>query len=190
MKSSISLAFFFFLLFAFSAANDVVYDIDGQPLTFGDRYQIIPALRGKGGGLELGKTGNDSCPISVVQARSEVNSGLQVDFLIGLPVINITEGTPLIIRFPDERPSCVRNPTAWDVVEEFPQGWSVKLEYFEIRFGPFRIKKVGQYDYKIIYCRSSDNVCADLGIKNRRLIVRDGNPFLVRFKKAIGSSAE
>lgn len=53
-----------------------VVDADGDPLKNGGKYYIIPALRGKGGGIGLTKTGNETCPLTVVQLQSELATSI------------------------------------------------------------------------------------------------------------------
>ncbi|KAI4353706.1 hypothetical protein L6164_002637 [Bauhinia variegata] len=62
-----------FLACALNSA-DFVYDTDNQPLKNGGSYHIISAIKLNGwrGGLELGRTGNEIYPHSVVQARSDI----------------------------------------------------------------------------------------------------------------------
>ncbi|KAI4353713.1 hypothetical protein L6164_002644 [Bauhinia variegata] len=170
----------FLVIFAFSTTlpsttAQFVYDTDSNPLNNGGSYHIVPVFRGRGGGLKLAKTGNETCPLTVVQARSDLDPGLPAKL-----------GTPLFISFP-EVPDCVPKPSQWGVVNEFPIGWPVKVASQETVRGPFRIEKYDKYgsnDYKLVFCRREDNVCGDLGIHNRRLVVRDGNPFIVHLQEA------
>ncbi|KAI4353689.1 hypothetical protein L6164_002620 [Bauhinia variegata] len=110
-----------------------------------------------GGGPKLAKTGNETCPLTVVQARSDLDPGLPAKLFFLVFSLYITEG------------------------------WPVKVASHKTVRGPFRIEKYDKYgsnDYKLVFCRREDNVCGDLGIHNRRLVVRDGNPFIVHFQKA------
>ncbi|KAI4354669.1 hypothetical protein L6164_003516 [Bauhinia variegata] len=189
----IFLAFFFLLFFFFTTlpsttAADFVYDEDGDEVFNGVtiNYYIVPALRGRGGGLELGKkTKNETCSFYVVQSRNDTSPGLPA--LLRSPefVPYLEEGMPFRIRFDEEIPPCVRQPAIWEVVDEFPTSWSVKVSAYENgeAFKLEKSEKYGPYAYKFVYCRPSDNVCGYLGIKNRRLVVRDENPFIVKFRK-------
>ncbi|KAI4353728.1 hypothetical protein L6164_002659 [Bauhinia variegata] len=158
----------FFVLFAFSTTvptttGDFVYDTDNQPLINSGSYHIIPAikLKGWGGGLELGGTGNEICPHSVVQARSDIIHGLPAKL-----------SSPFKILYIDE-------------------GWTVKQAKVERLEGPFKIDKVLQLGYKLVYCPSRGEVCGDLGIHHdRRLVMNDERPFIVNFKKGIVSSPD
>ncbi|KAI4353697.1 hypothetical protein L6164_002653 [Bauhinia variegata] len=186
----------FFLLFAFSTTRlsttaQFVYDTDSNPLNNGGSYHIVPVFRGRGGGLKLAKTGNETCPLTVVQARSDLDPGLPANLASPVFSLDITEGIPLFISFA-EVPDCVPKPSQWGAVKEFPIGWPVEVASHETVHGPFRIEKYDKYgsnDYKLVFCRREDSVCGDLGIHNRRLVVRDGNPFIVHFQKATEKSA-
>ena len=73
----------FFLLSAFishlpSATLAFVLDMDGEPLRNGGTYYILPVLRGRGGGIGRAATGNETCPLSVVQERFEGDIGLPI----------------------------------------------------------------------------------------------------------------
>ncbi|KAK6123651.1 hypothetical protein DH2020_042605 [Rehmannia glutinosa] len=57
-----------------------VLDIDGNKVRAGVDYYILPVIRGRGGGLTLATTGNDTCPLSVVQEQMEVKNGLPLTF--------------------------------------------------------------------------------------------------------------
>ncbi|KAI4299823.1 hypothetical protein L6164_033248 [Bauhinia variegata] len=75
--------FALFLLFAFStklpsATADFVQDVEGNLIENGGSYYILPVIRGHGGGLGLTQVGNETCPLTVAQARSEISSGSPV----------------------------------------------------------------------------------------------------------------
>lgn len=75
-------------------------DISGQELRTGIDYYILPVIRGRGGGLTLASTGNETCPLDVVQEQQEVSNGLPLTF----SPVNVTQGvvrvsTDLNIKF-------------------------------------------------------------------------------------------
>ncbi|TXG47968.1 hypothetical protein EZV62_027262 [Acer yangbiense] len=53
------------------SSPDPVLDIAGEKLHTGTDYYILPVVRGRGGGLTLASTGNETCPLDVVQERQE-----------------------------------------------------------------------------------------------------------------------
>ncbi|KAI4353690.1 hypothetical protein L6164_002621 [Bauhinia variegata] len=98
----------------------------------------------------------------------------------------------LSISFTEVPEDCVPKPSQWDIVEEFPIGWSVKVVGNERFVNSFKIKKYEKYgplDYKLVYCPGAGNICGDLGIHNRSLVVSDGDPFIVNFRKAFTESS-
>ncbi|KAI4347378.1 hypothetical protein L6164_008194 [Bauhinia variegata] len=188
MKTAI-LALSFFL-FAFATA-DTVLDTDGNRLLNGGIYYILPAFRGMGGGLALTRVGRETCPRTVVQSFSELSNGLPVRISTPPRIAIIRTGWNVDIEFITV-PACTsKYSSAWHIPEDSDLEGSVKIGAEERFQGKFRIEKASEDAYKLMYCpsSSSDESCRDLGIaideeRNRRLVVKDGNPFLVRFKKA------
>ncbi|KAJ6396648.1 hypothetical protein OIU77_021638 [Salix suchowensis] len=89
MKSTLLVSFSFLLLaFAFTKpstagdldATEAVLDTDGEKLRAGAEYYILPVIRGRGGGLTMASTRNESCPLDVVQEPLEISEGLPVTF--------------------------------------------------------------------------------------------------------------
>ncbi|KAK8713317.1 hypothetical protein V6N13_148538 [Hibiscus sabdariffa] len=75
MKTVLILAFTF-LFFGSSIASDEpdpVLDISGQALQTGVDYYVLPVVRGRGGGLTLDSTDNETlCQLFVVQEQLNV----------------------------------------------------------------------------------------------------------------------
>ncbi|KAI9071283.1 hypothetical protein K1719_046758 [Acacia pycnantha] len=190
----LSLIFFLFL-FALPKSNVAkeLLDADGEILKNGGTYYILPALRGKGGGLTLAETGDESCPLTVVQARSETKRGLPAMIWTPPRIAILTPGFNLNVEFqPKDPPPCLQE------YSRLP--WKVEGESQEVKIAPekkeqrlvglFKIKPYRD-DYKLVYCErnSDDESCKDLGISiddenNRRLVVKNGDPLAVRFEKA------
>ncbi|KAJ6738382.1 KUNITZ TRYPSIN INHIBITOR 2 [Salix koriyanagi] len=89
MKSTLLVSFSFLLLaFAFTKpstagdldATEAVLDTDGEKLRAGAEYYILPLIRGRGGGLTMASTRDESCPLDVVQEPLEISEGLPVTF--------------------------------------------------------------------------------------------------------------
>ncbi|XP_028805577.1 trypsin inhibitor DE5 alpha chain-like [Neltuma alba] len=188
---------FLFALTTTSLAHELL-DMDGEPLNNGGLYYILPVIRGKGGGLELARTGSDPCPRTVVQARSETSKGWPARLASPILMLTLMPGFPLTIEFHRQNPpSCHRQSRLQWTVESESKLVKIASKEEEQLFGPFQIQSYGD-DYKLVYCerQSRDNRgCRDLGISldeqnNRRLVVKDGEPLRVQFMKADRSGSE
>ncbi|KAI9071285.1 hypothetical protein K1719_046760 [Acacia pycnantha] len=177
---SLSLIFFLFL---FALPTSIVakelLDVDGDIL--------------RNGGLTLSKTGVESYPLTVVQARSKTQKGLPA-MIWTPPLISIlTPGFYLNVEFqPKDPPACLQEYSRlqWKVEEESQVVKIAHKEEEQRLSGPLKIEPYGG-DYKLVYCEgnSDDDSCKDMGIfiddeNNRRLVVKDGDPLAVRFEKA------
>lgn len=172
----------------------LVLDSEGKPVINGDEYYILPVMRGRGGGLELAKTGSERCPLTVVQARSELSHGLPARLSSPALILTLTTSLPMQIAFtPPEESTCLPSPSSWNVERESKIGQSVvkiARDDQQVGFGSFGIRRVDDGDYKLVYCASSSDAdCKDLGISiddenNRLLVVKDGDPLIVQFLKA------
>lgn len=187
-----------FSTFSLSLAQespDPVRDIDGNILRSGTEYYILPVFRGMGGGLTLASTRNESCPLDVVQADLEVDSGLPLTFTPVDPKKGvIREATDLNIIF-SASSICVQS-NVW-VLEEYDGQLIVSAHGVagnpgrETLSNWFQIQKY-EDDYKLVFCPQVCNfcrpVCGDIGVKitengTRRLAISDV-PFKVQFRKA------
>ncbi|KAK0578371.1 hypothetical protein LWI29_031741 [Acer saccharum] len=208
MKSTLLILISFFI-FAFvtkaplvvtaDSSPDPVLDIAGEKLHTGTDYYILPVVRGRGGGLTLASTGNETCPLDVVQERQEVENGLPVTF----SPVNIKKGvvrlsTDQNIKF-SASTICVQS-TVWklDSHDDSLGQWFVTTGGVEGNPGRetisnwFKIEKFDD-DYKLVFCPSVCDtcrvLCRDIGIYIdqatgiRRLALSD-TPFKVMFKKA------
>ncbi|XP_022743286.1 kunitz trypsin inhibitor 2-like [Durio zibethinus] len=198
MKTTLFLAFSF-LLFGSTIADDEldpVLDISGQELRTGTDYYILPVIRGRGGGLTLASTGNETCPLDVVQEQHEVSNGLPLTF----SPVNVKKGvvrvsTDLNIKF-SAATICVQS-TVWKLDnDESIQKLVVTTGGVEGNPGSetlsnwFKIEKF-EDDYKLVFCPGVCNncrpVCGDLGVfiddGIRRLALSDV-PLKVMFKRA------
>nr|P32733.1 RecName: Full=Kunitz-type trypsin inhibitor alpha chain [Prosopis juliflora]AAB21123.1 Kunitz trypsin inhibitor alpha chain [Prosopsis juliflora, seeds, Peptide, 137 aa] [Prosopis juliflora] len=127
-------------------------DVDGEILRNGGSYYILPAFRGKGGGLELAKTEGETCPLTVVQARSETDRGLPASIWSPPRIAIIRPGFSLNIEFRPRNPSaCHRESSLQWKVEEESQQVKIAVKEDARGFGPFRIRP-HRDDYKLVYC--------------------------------------
>ncbi|XVE90583.1 hypothetical protein DITRI_Ditri20bG0089400 [Diplodiscus trichospermus] len=197
MKTTLFLALF--LLFGSTIADDQldpVLDISGQELQTGTDYYILPVSRGRGGGLTLASTGNETCPLDVVQEQLEVSNGLPVTF----SPVNVTKGvvrvsTDLNVKF-SAATICVQS-TVWKLDnDESIQKRVVTTGGVEGNPGSetlsnwFQIQKFDD-DYKLVFCPGVCDICrpfcGNLGVfidgGIRRLAISD-EPLKVMFKRA------
>ncbi|XP_016512642.1 kunitz trypsin inhibitor 5-like [Nicotiana tabacum] len=179
-------------------APPAVIDIAGKKLRTGVDYYILPVVRGRGGGLTLDSTGNESCPLdAVVQEHHEIKNGLPLTFTPVNPKKGvIRESTDLNIKF-SAASICVQT-TLWklDDFDEATGKYFITIGGNEGNPGRetisnwFKIDKF-ERDYKLVYCPTVCNfckvICKDVGIfiqdGTRRLALSDV-PFKVMFKKA------
>ncbi|KAI3793481.1 hypothetical protein L1987_36100 [Smallanthus sonchifolius] len=191
------LVLFLSTLISFSLCQespDPVRDIDGNLLRSGTEYYILPVVRGMGGGLTLGATRGELCPLDVVQENQEVDNGLPLTFTPVNPKKGvIRESTDLNIIF-QAQSICVQS-NVWGLVKYEGQ---VIVSALGMPGNPgpetinnwFKIRKYDD-DYKLVYCPTVCSlcrpVCGDIGVKiaengSRRLAISDV-PFKVMFKK-------
>ncbi|TKY66247.1 Kunitz-type trypsin inhibitor KTI1 [Spatholobus suberectus] len=196
MKSTTLFALF--LLSAFtsylpSATTAFVLDTDGDPLLNGGTYYVLPVIRGKGGGIELAKTGNETCPLTVVQ--SPLDKGLPTRISSPYRILYIYEGLPLNIQF-TVVPLCASTPSKWTIVEGLLEGPAVKITgYANTVAGWFSIEKASldYNDYKLVFSEIDGSISGYIGIHidsegNRQLVVTKNDPLLVHFQKVESST--
>ncbi|XP_076940088.1 kunitz trypsin inhibitor 5-like [Bidens hawaiensis] len=193
--------FILFLLFSTISLSlaqpspDAVRDIDGNLLRTGTKYYILPVFRGRGGGVTLAATRNESCPLDVVQENFELENGLPLTFTPVDPKKGvIRESTDLNIIF-SASSICVQS-NVW-VLERYEGQWIISGHGTAGNPGPktlsnwFKIEKY-ESDYKLVFCPTVCDfckpVCGDIGVViaengSRRLAISDV-PFKVKFRKA------
>lgn len=200
MKNTIFFALFLVCAFTSylpSATAASVYDTDGNILQKGRTYFVLAATRGNGGGIEFAATGNDTCPLTVVQSPSGDSIGFPIRF--SYPFIetldDILEGFGLEIRFayrPPCSPSSIAT-TKWTIVND-----AVKLTKTSSSIIPgfFYIwgASPNSKDYKLEFCDLDNIKCGDVGIHtdddgSRRLVITQNDPLLVHFQNTRSSSA-
>ncbi|XP_028805574.1 kunitz-type trypsin inhibitor alpha chain-like [Neltuma alba] len=184
---------FCLFLFALPTSNlaQELLDADGDILINGGSYYILPAFGGKGGGLELARTEGDTCPLTVVQARSETSRGLPAAIWTPPRIAFLSSHFYLNIEFePKNSSACHPHESRlrWEVEEESQQVKIASEDKQPVVSGRFQIRPYGD-DYKLVYCGGNRDACKDLGISiddenNRRLVVKNGDPLAVRFVKA------
>ncbi|KAK7395517.1 hypothetical protein VNO78_16076 [Psophocarpus tetragonolobus] len=183
-----------FLLCAFSStARSYVYDTDGDRLTDGSRYYVLPVEEGSFGGIEATATGKDTCPLTVVQSSDKNSKGIPISIILPYSRTGLVrDDFPLIIRFVPSAvtTSCVGISTAWSLVNE-----AVRLDvdpndavhgYLEID-----IVSSANHHYKFKFCGRDS--CRSVGAfddaKGKRRLVLSNNPLLVKFEKVQHSVA-
>ncbi|KAI4297240.1 hypothetical protein L6164_037135 [Bauhinia variegata] len=173
------------LLFAFRAVSAIV-DTDGEPVrNAGGAYYLVPVSK-PNGGVGLGPVGNDNFPAVVLDTNLTNVFPVRFAALERIGFISSSFYVGINFVLPSEEPA------GWTVHEEFPIGWTVKVEQREIWGGPFRVRSA-KNGYKIVYYPERGDTGADVGIVYsggyHRLVVKDGDPFIFKIKKATESSA-
>ncbi|XP_054779698.1 trypsin inhibitor DE-3-like [Prosopis cineraria] len=190
--------FSLFVLLAFSsssATSKFVLDSEGNELINGGTYYILPHIWALGGGLRLAKTGNETCPLSVVQSPFEVDNGFPWTIRSPLKIrILPLDSNVDFFSVKGKVPSCVPIPSVWTMVEEDGLK-SVKIaEYEKAQEGWFRIQQYTSIAYKIVFCPINGDSCRDLGISRGNdgkslLVITNDTPLYVVFIKAESSDA-
>ncbi|QCE11196.1 trypsin inhibitor DE-3-like [Vigna unguiculata] len=195
--------FSLFLLCAFtwnlpSASADVV-DTDGKLVENGGIYFLRPVIiTGNGGGVEFAATGNETCPLSVIQNPDPFSNGLPVQISSPFRIRYIYEGLILNFGF-TVVPPCAPTPSFWIPVKGEEEELSVKLNgYGNAVRGWFKIKSV-PYDiggYNLLFCPLDSSSCGYVGIqfdaaRNRHLVVTQNadTALWVRFQRVSAASS-
>lgn len=196
-----------FLLFAFAAkplprvsaasAPETVLDVSGKILRTGTDYNILPAMRGGGGGVKFACTGHKSCPVDVLQDDYEQSDGLPLKFIPANSKKGVVRlSTDLNIKF--SGPASCSPSAVWKVenYDDLTGQMFISTSGVEGNPGPetldnwFKIERYGN-GYKLVFCPTvcddCEVLCRDIGIYVdsegfRRLALSDV-PFKVMFKK-------
>ncbi|XP_057446448.1 kunitz-type trypsin inhibitor-like 2 protein [Lotus japonicus] len=184
---------------AFSQVPDLVKDINGIPLSSDGKYYVLPAIWGPtGGGVSPRVTGNQTCPVTVLQSYYEVENGKGVKFEHFPNIGIIYEGVPLKIYFANIYGYCAES-TEWVVVsDDFPTPWvgiggAADHPGKQIVSGLFDIQKYDNFSYKLVFTHingGSPGRSIDIGRRDdkngRRLILAqdDDYTFHVVFVRA------
>lgn len=112
--------------------------------------------KGGAGGLELAKTGNETCtcPLTVVQSPSYNSKGIPATILSPARISIIIKLNQLIMEFwPNNQQlsACVPIPSLWKMEEESQTVKVTAEKELEEDDGPFMIHEYGDY-YKLVYC--------------------------------------
>ncbi|XP_062224846.1 alpha-amylase/subtilisin inhibitor-like [Phragmites australis] len=152
-----------------SAALPPVYDTDGHELSADASYYVLPAVRGRGGGLTMA-TRVLPCPLFVAQETNELRRGFPVRFTPlqggGAASSDRTVRVSFDVRIHfDAVTTCVQT-TEWYVGDEPLSGRRLVVTGPVLAPSPsgrekvFRVEKHGR-GYKLVSCRDS---CQDLGV--------------------------
>ncbi|KAI4299800.1 hypothetical protein L6164_033226 [Bauhinia variegata] len=177
-------------LFVYKATSVRIVDTDNELVGNQEgTYYLIPASNGLSGAIGVATVGNDSSPQTAV-VLDTLGNGLPVRFASFWIDSTITTTMLLNIRFV----TCAPELEWWEVEEEFPIGWTVKLSKTAIMtMGRFRIEAV-EDSYKFVYEheRAETGVTlTELGLVHTgvhyRLAAKNGDPFIFKIKKATDS---
>ncbi|KAJ4759603.1 Kunitz-type trypsin inhibitor [Rhynchospora pubera] len=187
----------FFSLASNAAASDLVYDTDGHPLHPGKQYYILPVIRGHGGGLTMMPHHNHLCPLYVAQENMEVKRGLPLIFRPANSKDKVVHlSSDLNIEFAAVT-TCVMT-TAWrlgDVEAPTSKRYVITGGFIgnpgqETVSNWFKIEKLGNKEYKLVFCpsvcKTCKVLCGDVEVLNeggKRLLGLGDESFPVMFKK-------
>ncbi|XP_027335227.1 trypsin inhibitor B-like [Abrus precatorius] len=191
MKGTTIFGFFLFSSAFFSylpwATAGVVVDTDGNPIINGGAYYISPVIWAVGGGIGYAKTGNETCPLSVV-VENELSPGLPIRISSPFKILYINTGLPLDLAF-TAVPKCAPTPSKWTVVEGLPHGPVVKLTGYDHTVNGWFLIEKGEIDfaYKLRFCEINTDKCGYVGTHvqgfHKTLVLKEKNPLLVVFRK-------
>lgn len=175
----------------------LIYVLDnyGNPLNTSSRYFILPAYYTmEGGGVELANLGDqpqNTCPTSVVQAKSVTDNGIGVYFIPkNSKLKKISVNSPLNIKFYLNYLNSCNDLMVWKVDN---LGKLVPLRDNTISTGAksgnpldvsswFQIEPIGGH-YKLVFC--PDKICHNIGIVQQsgyhRLVLSE-IPMIFKFK--------
>ncbi|XP_054781867.1 factor Xa inhibitor BuXI-like [Prosopis cineraria] len=183
MKPSLFSLLVLFSFFTSLTTAKFLLDGQGEPIVNGASYYIHSPITPGPGGLDLAKTGNETCPHSVVQRPSSIFPDygfINVDFFS-------IEGKVL---------SYVPVPSRWTIVEGEDGMKSMKISggYEKTMQCSFRIQPYTLFTYKIVFCPINGDSCRDLGIArgndgNSLLVITDDYPLIAVFINAESSDA-
>ncbi|KAI4297220.1 hypothetical protein L6164_037115 [Bauhinia variegata] len=130
------LALCLFLL-TYKATSSVIVDTDNYPVRNNcGAYYIVPLSNELSGGLALTTVGNEAEPKAVV-FDPDNSPGLPVRFESPYKTAFVTSSFFLNIRFVSSSPDL----GIWDVSQEFPISWTVRVSDTKSLLGPFRVER-------------------------------------------------
>ncbi|XP_022737266.1 21 kDa seed protein-like [Durio zibethinus] len=159
-----------------NAANEPVFDTDGDELRTGVEYYVVSSIRGAGGGgLDLGSSPNQICPKFVVQRGLDMEFGRPVVFYpVDANDSVVHQSTDVNIVFlPSIDPYC-RTTTMWklDNYDHSSGKWWLTTGGIRGDPGPqtltswFKIEKFRpdftDRVYRLIFCPSVCDSCVTL----------------------------
>nr|AAF15901.1 putative proteinase inhibitor [Nicotiana glutinosa] len=183
-----------------------VLDINGEPLQIGEKYHIVSAIWGAGGGgVYLTYVRNTRCPNDVVQHGRTPKKACPLNSLPlapGPPPFNVvreTNNINIMFSVPTSR-LCV-NETVWKVGDPDLTARGTRFVVTGGTLGNprpetinswFKIEKVTKTApfYKLRYCPDNflcpechPDVCLDVGLTHERRLALTNQPFMVLFRK-------
>ncbi|TXG51801.1 hypothetical protein EZV62_024325 [Acer yangbiense] len=114
-------------------APDLVLDIFGKKLQADIDYYILPVERGRGSGLTLASTANETCPLDVIQEQHEVENGLPLT----ISPVNIKKGDWFVTTEGVEGNPSRETVSNWFKIEKFDGDY--KLLFCPIVFDIYRV---------------------------------------------------
>ncbi|XP_054782448.1 kunitz-type elastase inhibitor BrEI-like [Prosopis cineraria] len=121
MKPSLFSLLVLFSFFTSLTTAKFLLDSQGEPIVNGASYYITGPIWPGPGGLDLAKTGNETCPFSIVQHPTSIfpDYGLPWTVTSSLKIRYIKPNTNVdFFSVEGKVPSCVPVPSKWTIVEE------------------------------------------------------------------------
>ncbi|KAK7395504.1 hypothetical protein VNO78_16063 [Psophocarpus tetragonolobus] len=182
--------------------DELVFDSDGEPITIGASYYLAPVGR-YGGGIERTATGNETCPLTVVQSPYDYSPGSPIRFSSpNKATYNIHEGASLDVGF-ECVPWCAPTPSKFTIVrgdDQQGEQFSVKLSgssentvsgSFSFQSANYyglglKLKSWRRYAYTLVFC-TDDGTCRGVGIYadrygNLRLVLTQRDPVVLQIR--------
>ncbi|KAI4346217.1 hypothetical protein L6164_013286 [Bauhinia variegata] len=192
MKSPMLVNATFFFLFVFLLATTLpstkainLIDADGNAMVSGLSYYMIPVANGNGGGITLGQTGGDTCPLTILQDADSSSTGLPVKLSDMGGIYHVEQDSPIRLEFVGNNvPSCVPSPALWGQVD---QNLKIVNSVTDFRFQESAPDKT---TYVISECLHYDVFqCSRVKSVDKKLVVStSGKPLVVKFKRAYVNS--
>ncbi|KAK7373498.1 hypothetical protein VNO80_06908 [Phaseolus coccineus] len=204
MKMCTTTLFPLFLLCVFTSylpstsADGMVVDTKGENVTYWGQYYIIPLERDpfSGGGADITTTGNETCPLTVIQSYNGFSDGQPLRFSSDYrrsPFL--LEGDYFDIRLPGYLSCTTVFPLKWTVLAEDVESGVlyVKIKGYDNTIdGFFKTKSDPDHKggYNLFFC-DYDDECSYLTVKvdddKSRLLVftkSDKNRLVIQFKNS------
>ncbi|BAT84553.1 hypothetical protein VIGAN_04196500 [Vigna angularis var. angularis] len=167
-----------------STTAQPVTDANGNIVTNGGRFFILPRFFGAGGGgIRTAITGNETSRLSVVQSPLETDDGQPWIILSIFKSGFIPEDSRVSISYEYVELGDSVESNEWTAVAGLPEGTLVKVGYQNPINGFFSIHRASSANtYKFVFCAADSSFCGNVGIVldeagNRLLAIKQDSSF-------------